>query len=129
MIFQTLFFIFYYWLVTALGGVIFRNISIKLKSSNKSKLFGIEVSTFYPLVALFFIGNLLLVLNFFTSLKFAKFIVTIIFLFFSKDIFKELINNLFLNFNKNSIHLIVFPLIASVFLVDLGFNYMQVYII
>lgn len=120
---QTLFFIFYYWLVTAFGGVIFRNVSIKLKPLNKSKLFGIKVSTFYPLVALFFIGNLLLFLNFFTSLKIAKFIVILIFLFLSKKIFKELINNLFLNFKKNAIHLIIFPLIASVFLVDLGFNY------
>lgn len=123
MILLTALFIFYYSLLMAVGSFVYKFHTYESKSTEKSKLFGIEVSTFYPIVALFFIGNLLIILNFFIGLKYARFLIIFILLFFSKGIFKELMNLFGSNFQKNKIHLILFPAIASFFLVDLGFNY------
>lgn len=45
-----------------------KNIS-KQNSDNNSKVFGFNISTFYPIIALFFIGNISVLINFISPLK------------------------------------------------------------
>ena len=56
-------------------------------SGNKSKVFGYNISTFYPIIALFFIGNISVLINFISPLR--NYIILIPLSIFLLDGFKK----------------------------------------
>ena len=66
-------FLFFYLFIYFVGRGIF-----KLFGKKNTEIYGIPLNIFYPLIALFYIGNLTLVLNFFTQITFQISVVLMI---------------------------------------------------
>ena len=66
-------FLFFYLFIYFVGRGIF-----KLFGKKTTEIYGIPLNIFYPLIALFYIGNLTLVLNFFTQITFQISVVLMI---------------------------------------------------
>ncbi len=116
---NNLIFVFFYSVLHFSGFTFFTKF-LKISKTEvleKSKLY----SSFYPLISLFFLGNLNLILNFFTPLKNVAMYVVTIFLFFSIYGFIISFKNRLLK--GNFITLFVIPFLISFSSYGIKFHY------
>ena len=116
---NNLIFVFFYSVLHFSGFTVFTKF-LKISKTEvleKSKLY----SSFYPLISLFFLGNLNLILNFFTPLKNVAMYVVTIFLFFSIYGFIISFKNRLLK--GNFITLFVIPFLISFSSYGIKFHY------
>ena len=82
------------------------------KNFSKNSVSDIEIDNFYPLISLFFVGNLILILNFFIAIKLT---VNFLLLFSLFLILFDIIKNKFeLNINLKPIYFIFTPAVLGI---------------
>ena len=123
MLFLSIIFICYFYLLTLLGRFFYEYIFDLFKFEKSEKIFSLNLETFLPVISLFVLSNLAVIFNFFYKLEFFYlFLFPILLFLFIK--YRKYIVSIFKNhFKNNYMKSIVIPTVISVALVDLNFNY------
>jgi len=123
MLFLSIIFICYFYLLTLLGRFFYEYIFDLFKFEKSEKIFSLNLETFLPIISLFVLSNLAVIFNFFYKLEFFYlFLFPILLFLFIK--YRKYIVSIFKNHFKNKyMKSIVIPTVISVALVDLNFNY------
>lgn len=123
MLFLSVSYICYFFLLTLLGKFFYEFIFDFFKFEKSKKIFSLNLETFLPLVSLFVLSNLAVFFNFLFNLKYFYLFLFPIVLFLFNKYRKHTFSIFYQHFKYNYIKSIVIPAILSVALVDLNFNY------
>ena len=123
MIFLSISFVCYFFLLTFLGKFLYEYIFDFFKFEKSKKIFSLNLETFLPLVSLFVLANLSIMINFLFNLRYFHLFLFLIFLFLFNKYRRHTISIFNQHFRYNYMKSIVIPIVLSVALVDLDFNY------